>query len=386
MKIAKKFLLSAFACAFALEASAQASDGYVYETDDLNYESLSIKSNNISGAYVGKYASYVSKLLWTKGVLNFDKAEGYGLFVTASNAILKQIEFKWASGYPISNPTMVLYCSDAPYTKISELSASNSIGQSDILYPTVTLVPDDDYRYWGIACSKNSAFFSNIIVTWQLAHFRENLTVDNLCTICLPYDVKADDLVDELTAYTIVGKIMDNSDKSKVEALVFEEVEEMKAGVAYLFMPKKSGICLKYFGTEVQAPVDSENGLNGSFVNHTFSEEECANGNIFLISNNSIRLAGAGAGVGANRAYINTEGVQEYNGTNSSRKLLVSANGYIETGDSPTVVEMLKAIDSLKEGKNQTSAAYDLQGRMVSSTPAQGIVMENGKKKLVGIK
>lgn len=387
MKISKKFLLSAFACAFALEASAQASDGYVYKTDDLNYESLSIKSNNISGAYVGKYASYVSKLLWTKGVLNFDKAEGYGLFVTASNAILKQIEFKWASGYPISNPTMVLYCSDAPYTKISELSASNSIGQSEILYPTVTLVPDDDYRYWGIACSKNSAFFSNIIVTWQLAHFRENLTVGNLGTICLPYDVKADDLVDELTAYTIVGKIMDNSDKSKVEALVFEEVEEMKAGVAYLFIPKKSGICLKYYGTEVQQPVESKYGLIGSFENYTFTEDDCRDNNLFLISNNSIRLAGAGAGVGANRAYIKmSKEMPEYHETNSSRKLLVSANGYIETGDSPTIVEMLKAIASLKDGQNQTSTAYDLQGRMVSGTSAKGIVIENGKKKYISVR
>lgn len=394
MKISKQIVLSAFACAFALGASAQEGDGYVYETDILSCQTLNFNSS-IDREY--KKDVFINSTLYSISCLyskanscySFDAYTEYGLIVKKTKGIVKCLRVDWHS---LSKGASVeLYIKDSPYNNVTELFNSNSRGiyVGDYIYSQDPIIINMDRLgyYFGLKnISNKTAFLSSLSITWQLAHIRENLTVGNLGTICLPYDVKAEDWADELTAYTIAGKVM-NSTRDQIEALVFEEVDEMKAGVAYLFVPKKSDICLKYYGAEVKEPVESQYGLIGSFENYTFTENDCRDNNLFLISNNSIRLAGAGAGVGANRAYIKmSKEMPEYHETNSSRKLLVSANGYIETGDSPTIVEMLKAIASLKDGQNQTSTAYDLQGRMVSGTSAKGIVIENGKKKYISVR
>lgn len=394
MKFSKKLVFSAFSCAFALGASAQESnDCYVYKSDVITYSDFGLKNiqefeKNALIYSINYHLRCYFDFSWPS--FCFDASlKNCGLVTLTTKGIIKNVALNWYSLQTNREPHIELFLSKHPYRSVDDLYAeetqesyyAGSMTKADNSYDT-----DDEYYYWGIRDNGTTSYVSSINVTWQLAHIRENLTVGNLGTICLPYDVKAEDWADELTAYTIAGKVM-NSTREQVEALVFEEVDEMKAGVAYLFVPKKSGICLKYYGTEVQQPVESQYGLIGSFENYTFTENDCRDNNLFLISNNSIRLAGAGAGVGANRAYIKmSKEMPEYHETNSSRKLLVSANGYIETGDSPTIVEMLKAIASLKDGQNQTSTAYDLQGRMVSGTSAKGIVIENGKKKYISVR
>lgn len=389
MKISKKLFISAVACAFALGTRAQTNDGYVYVTDVLNKENLTWRDTYF-GSLQTENATYATTLYPGSASVLFDSSvPNDGVVVIASNHILGKITIEWnesqqnIAGFKSS---LKFITSNEAFKKTKDLHALADEFFTKVNYPDNIYVPKGNYCFWGIKTGENTSNVKNINVYWHITYMRENLTVGNLGTICLPYDVKAEDWADELTAYTIAGKVM-NSTREQVEALVFEEVDEMKAGVAYLFVPKKSGICLKYYGTEVQQPVESKYGLIGSFENYTFTEDDCRDNNLFLISNNSIRLAGAGAGVGANRAYIKmSKEMPEYHETNSSRKLLVSANGYIETGDSPTIVEMLKAIASLKDGQNQTSTAYDLQGRMVSGTSAKGIVIENGKKKYISVR
>lgn len=387
MKFSKKLFFSAFACTFALGASAQgaAEEPTYLKRDVLTPDKICSQLGSKIKQYPTETATYSAILMNDTGAIGFDgKENSIGIVAHASGAVLNSIEFDW--NIKSANGANVFFCArDISYANTSQLYVDDSyidkITKAQAYYK-----PSENYRFWGLKKGTLTAYINSITVIWQLAHFRENLTIGNLGTICLPYDVKAEDWVDELTAYTIAGKVM-SSTRDQIEALVFEEVDEMKAGVAYLFVPKKSGICLKYYGTEVQQPVESKYGLIGSFENYTFTEDDCRDNNLFLISNNSIRLAGAGAGVGANRAYIKmSKEMPEYHETNSSRKLLVSANGYIETGDSPTIVEMLKAIASLKDGQNQTSTAYDLQGRMVSGTSPKGIVMENGKKKYISVR
>lgn len=383
MKISKKLFFSAFSCAFALGASAQENGTYL-KKDVLTNEICTLTGYKVVEHNTG-VAHYAAILMQNGQSIAFDGKEDltHGIVANSEVAVLENIEFEWVPVAKDMQPKVLFYTKPSLYNSVTELGG---IPQAEIVYQQPMFTPWENVKYWGLKKDIQIASFKSITVTWHLAYFRENLTVGNLGTICLPYDVKAEDLADELTAYTITGKVM-NSTREQVEALVFEEVDEMKAGVAYLFVPKKSGICLKYYGTEVQQPVESKYGLIGSFENYTFTEDDCRDNNLFLISNNSIRLAGAGAGVGANRAYIKmSKEMPEYHETNSSRKLLVSANGYIETGDSPTIVEMLKAIASLKDGQNQTSTAYDLQGRMVSGTSAKGIVIENGKKKYISVR
>lgn len=381
----KKIIFSAIACAFAYGASAQNDDGYVYVTDVLNSMSFTIPSTALNGTCKTSCATYNIRTNTKSDVfigIDPDANINSKIYVSSSNALLKSFEVEW-NVVSTSNASITFYGSHTALTSSSNFSELHNV--STIGKGQSTLLLDDDYRYWGINNTGNaSAYFSSITVTWQLAHFRENLTVGYLGTICLPYDVKAEDWADELTPYGIAGKIM-NPDNSKAEALVFEEVEEMRAGVAYLFVPKTSDICLKYFGAEASQPSNTNNGLIGSYVNYSFTSDDFKDDDIFLISNNSIMQAGSGSGVGANRAYIKMNYVPVYNESNSSRKLVVSADGYVETGGNPTIVEIIKAIDSLKEGKNHQSAAYDLQGRQIGGAPENGIIVENGKKKLVRV-
>lgn len=352
MKFYKKLLFSSFVYAFVIGARAQTSDGYVYETHVLTTADFTIPSNSVSGSCENKpNATYklTTNDFRSGGPFVLDKSAwaNNGIVVTKSSGILKSLVLSWDMVLQTNDNTLVaFYGSNAAFTAPSSLSSMT--GESVIQAKQCTFDINNEYRYWGIKniSDKSPAYLSNITVTWQLVHFRENLTIGNLGTICLPYDVKASDWNDELIPYTIVGKI--NSSDNTVEALVFEEVKEMKAGVAYLFVPKKTDICLKYYGTEETCPVNSGSGFVGSFENHTFTEEECKGNDIFLLSNNSIRLAGAGAGVGANRAYIKMSEVPEYKETNSSRKLLLSADGYIETGGAPTVVEMLRLLEDMR--------------------------------------
>lgn len=384
MKFTIRTVISSIACVFACGASAQENCAYLIK-DVLTPQDISTSDGLQVKTFDTECAHYVAKLKTNSNAITFDGlgSKPIGIVAKASNAVLEQIDFIWQS--PSTVQSSVLFCTFTTTPSEDTSCLTGNIASLEKIFNLLpTYIPRGNYKFWGLKPSDFMPYFKSITVTWHLAHFREKLTLDKLGTICLPYDVKVSDWNDELTPYTIAGKI--NSSNNTVEALVFEEVKEMKAGVAYLFVPKKTDICLKYYGTEETCPVNSGSGFVGSFENHTFTEEECKGDDIFLLSDNSIRLAHAGAGVGAYRAYIKMSEVPEYKETNSSRKLLLSADGYIETGGAPTVVEMLRLLEDMRYKETTSTTTYGLQGRMFKSTPMQGVILQSGKKRLIGIR
>lgn len=387
MKFSKKLILSAFACAFALGASAQGAEEVptYLKRDVLTYANICSSLGDRVITFNTEVAHYAAVLMKQTRAVTFDgeKEQKHGLIANSSTCVLEKLEFNWMT--PSNEKTTVLfYAQETPYEEISDLTGK---AEDEIVFKQTTFLPKGNYRYWGLEKGSLVAYFSEIIATWHLAYFRENLNTSNLGTICLPYDVKAEDLADELTPYTIVGKLVDNSlGENNVEALIFEEVEDLKAGVAYIFLPKKNDICLKYFGTKVASPLDNKEGFIGTFEKHVFTEDECQRDKMFVISQNRITLVGVGLEMGANRAYIKMSDVPVYQEENSSRKLIVSADGYIEMGGNLTTVEMLKAISSLKSRKKFSSSTFDLYGRILGDATTNGVILQNGKKKIVRVK
>lgn len=384
MKISKKLFFSAFSCAFALGASAQENGTYL-KKDVLTNEICTLTGYKVVEHNTG-VAHYAAILMQNGQSIAFDGKEDltHGIVANSEVAVLENIEFEWVPVAKDMQPKVLFYTKPSLYNSVTELGG---IPQAEIVYQQPMFTPWENVKYWGLKKDIQIAYFKSIIVTWHLAYFRENLTVGNLGTICLPYDVKAEDLADELTPYTIVGKLVDKSlGENNVEALIFEEVKDLKAGVAYVFLPKKNDICLKYFGTEVASPLDSQEGFIGTFEKHIFTEDECQRDKMFVISQNRITLVGVGLEMGANRAYIKMSDVPVYQEENSSRKLVVSADGYIEMGGNLTSVEMLKAISSLKSRKKFSSSTFDLYGRILGDATTNGVILQNGKKKIVRVK
>lgn len=370
--------------------SAQDSDGYVYAVDVINKGKLTWK-NTYFGTLQTDNATYASTLYPGAASILFDAAvPNDGVVVIASNHILGKIEIGWnesQQGITGFKSSLMFVTSTEAFSKTKDLHTLADDAFTEVDYPSNLYIPKGNYYYWGIKTGKNTSDVLNLSIYWHLTYVRENLTVGNLGTICLPYDVKAEDLADELTPYTIVGKLVDNSlGENNVEALIFEEVEDLKAGVAYIFLPKKNDICLKYFGTKVASPLDSKVGFIGTFEKHVFTEDECQRDKMFVISQNRIALVGVGLEMGANRAYIKMSDVPVYQEENSSRKLVVSADGYIEMGGNLTTVEMLKAISSLKSRKKFSSSTFDLYGRILGDATTNGVILQNGKKKIVRVK
>lgn len=310
------------------------------------------------------------------------------LFVSASSGLLVSIESE-RMGSTGANSIVNVYGRNEAFDKNIAASdvanVSEVIGTLDFSDNTKhsLTINEGSYRYFYLAQKSGEPAIKSLTVTWQLAHFRDNLTIGKVGTICLPYDVCADDLSDEITAYSIAGKVMD-AQEDKVETVVFEAVDKLEAGIPYLFVSKKTDVCLKYSYEESKAgeyPITqagNKNGLYGSFENHEFTTDECKDNDLFLISNNQINLAGAGAGVGANRAYIKMSEVPPYVEAGSARKLLLTANGFEEVDGVTTIVPKVATY-----GNVHTSSTYDLQGRRSFNSIGAGIILQDGRKKFV---
>lgn len=354
--------------------------------DSSRFSSLNYTSGLTNVTY--RYSGYPINTY--DGFIPFDNPTTSGVYVTnvSKPMVLYRIEATRPSNIGRANSVNV-YVKNTNYTKGADLYNSEtcginitSLGFTNESTQT-SILNTGNYRYFGISKGNGDAAIKSLTVTWQLAHFRDNLTIGKVGTICLPYDVCADDLSDEITAYSIAGKVMD-AQEEKVETVVFEAVDKLEAGVPYLFVSKKTDVCLKYSYEESKAgeyPITqagNKNGLYGSFENHVFTTDECKDNDLFLISNNQINLAGAGAGVGANRAYIKMSEVPPYVEAGSSRKLLLTANGFEEVDGVTTIVPKVATY-----GNVHGSSTYDLQGRRSFNSFGAGIILQDGKKKFV---
>ena len=117
-------------------------------------------------------------------------------------------------------------------------------------------------------------------------------------TICLPY---ASSSFTGATFYEVSSLVVG-------EGLWLDQLadgDQLVAGKPYIFQATATEIAVTYTGEEVGAPVEGANGLTGTFA-------DIAAGGLtgnYIIAENKVWVAGTGATLSANRAYINAEDV-----------------------------------------------------------------------------
>ena len=112
-------------------------------------------------------------------------------------------------------------------------------------------------------------------------------------TICLPY---ASSSVTGATFYEVSSLVYG-------EGLWLDQLEDgaqLEAGKPYIFQATATEIAVTYTDEEVGAPVEGANGLTGTFTEITAGG---LTGN-YIIAENKVWVAGSGATLSANRAYI----------------------------------------------------------------------------------
>ena len=135
-------------------------------------------------------------------------------------------------------------------------------------------------------------------------------------------------------------------------------MEDIEAGVPYIFLGTGSDLVVTYSGQAVNA-AGSENGLVGSFAGQDVAE------GLYLLSNNQIVKCGTGCSIGANRAYIDMAEVPAYveGSVAPSRMRVIGFEGV--TGIDGTTIE-------------GDAVRYNLSGiRIPKGT--KGITIINGK-------
>lgn len=236
---------------------------------------------------------------------------------------------------------------------------------------SITSIPQD-YRYWGIAHEQNDSNISKITVTWKLAYSRENVTPNNLGTICLPYDVEKEQL-EGMTLYDVVGKTTINDH----EAVVCEEVDHIEAGKPYLFTSTSDALFLLY--SNESSYTTEQKGTNGFYGNFTATTAGALRGggtdDIYVVSGNAIKKAGDVVNIGANRAYIRRSELPVLTlEPASQRRYVLTEDGFSPYGDNCLTSGSLLQDSSFAP----SSSVYDVHGRRVSATH-RGIVVQEGR-------
>lgn len=221
------------------------------------------------------------------------------------------------------------------------------------------------------------AFFTNTLPDLENGDYKRTFTNEetpvygNFGTVCLPYSA----VCCGAQLYQITGKTANGIVISEYEGV-------MAAGKAYFYKtleakqqywgnvrPETAVYFFKAGYSQEDAPV-ANNGLIG-----TFSNTKAPKGsNYFVLSGNKLYNVddAAEVTVGANKAYINIDGIESV--ANARPSLFINFDGDEETtGVNEAVV---------KGEKIANSAFFNLNGQRVSK-PTKGLYVVNGKKIMV---
>lgn len=368
-----------FTMCAVIPSSAQSADGYVYVTDvitstDLGTTQLSRTKEFSKTCKTYKFAG------WNYGS-DFGLEDNHAIVIKGDvlPSFLANIEVSWALNGN-SKPEITIWGKNTAYEDYLDIldGATENDGEiiTNFTYDTSNRQQDfvlsKDYQY--IALKKTSQYnprINSISFTWQLIYKRAGLTPGNLGTLCLPYNIKAEDM-DGITAYSIAGKVEENG---VVTSVVFDLVDHIEAGKPYLFVANSEEIFLKYCGNKADAPI-SVNGMHGVFERHAFAEDSNYDeDNYYVITkNNTIQLASSNSGVNANCAYINMAEVPSYPSAQSNgRHLILTSEGFTQTDITPTLLNSL-------ETPNSSAITTDLSGRRITNGATPTITVHNGKK------
>lgn len=348
-------------------------DPHVFVTDVINANcATTINKADASSvkewSYVGGGATYAAKSSAARSnnptyFSLYTSAKPSALVTTASKGTVCKVTLCWMGGGCTSGvSTLKVFGKDTPYTSYTDALSGDVSTRGEELSSKVylssdpreqTFTLDSPCRYVAFAASGATAGLQYLHLTWQLAYYREGITSGALGTLCLPYDVVAEDL-DGLKVYEVEGRLLDAN--GTTTAIVFVEAEEMAAGKPYVFVAESNEIALQYAheSSYVEA-AGSHHGLYGTMADRMFSEAEVATGDYYVLTGfDTVQAVGANSGVRANRAYMKMSEIPviEHYESSQSGRLTISLQGNIATSAAPAM-----------KGEEQSAVAYDLSGR-----------------------
>lgn len=186
---------------------------------------------------------------------------------------------------------------------------------------------------------------------------REN-TTPKFGTVCLPFAANA-------PANTYIYKVAGVDSKTSPTRLYLEKVETLEAGTAYIYQSTDDQditFVKNDEATLLETPTKATD-LQGSF-----STASVTSGSYILVSGRWKKATSSNK-VGAYRAYLLLNGVQEKTDEQALSKAFVMSFDSATTGISHVSAET-------------SSACYNLQGQRVTGL-AKGIVIKDGKKMIV---
>lgn len=199
--------------------------------------------------------------------------------------------------------------------------------------------------------------FTDITVNYRHNHTR-SVAANELYTICLPNAVEADGFAGA-KVYNIAGVV--KSGEAITNVMLEEEKGKLVAGKPYIIEGTADTFNAYYFGAPVAEAV-AATGLVGNLSSTPVTVED---GNYIIGDDNKLhKVNGATVTVRQYRAYINLEGVAEYNGGAAAKMMGVYGT---ETG-----ISSIEALDV-------DAPVYNVAGQRVTPT-TKGILIQNGKK------
>lgn len=375
----KTLLLTAALCG-SITASAQTADEHVCKTDNVQATTEYSKAKDRTFTNQDNvYKYYCSFVSWE---MELEAIENVGFVTTKSIGLLKQLDVKWTKNNVNNdvgnNPsTLELYAKNQPFTSVSDLYGSIGDPLTTFTFKSTQELTSsytfENTRYIGLKPVVNNVHLESITLTWQLAHFRDNQTIGKLGTLCLPYNVSAEDMKGQIIPYTVAGKVTGSD--GKVANIILQEAQSIEAGVPYVYIAKTQNVCLKYSqeSSFTDNPKNS-NGLYGALTSATVGELPAPQDDVFVIANNTFTLAGSDVSIPANRAYIRMSDVPECGSPSTARQLIIGPDGYELIGGSPT-----EALSSPRQQANKV-IDYDINGRIISTTTAPRVILRKGRK------
>lgn len=211
----------------------------------------------------------------------------------------------------------------------------------------------------------NSSDYSGYTTAYTFADgYTREVTGGNFGTICLPYDVAADDFCG-VNFYQIAAKTMNGE---KLKSVTLEEVTELVGGAAYLFQADEEATKLvaAYSGSEADEEIPAD--VSGTGLTGTYAKQYIPKG-MYMLKNGKLYYVDAENYVysGVNKAYIDLTDVPE---AGANVKGIELFSGDLETGIQSVGDETTERV------------VYNLSGQRVQK-PVRGVYVVNGQKIVV---
>ena len=192
-------------------------------------------------------------------------------------------------------------------------------------------------------------------------HYERNVTSGRFGSICIANGVSVSDLTN-----TGIEKVLKVTEVTS-DRVVMDEVEEMAAGVPYIFKSNADAINLTLQGETAEEPDNTtQSYLVGNFAVADVPNSDEDNTYYILQSNQFKKVTTSTIKSGKNRCYLKVTGA-------SSRQATL---GIAVDEDAPTGIDAINAL------MNNNAEIYDLNGRKLSDL-RKGINIVNGVKVIV---